>query len=190
MLHVRHGMTNSPEYKTWFAMKRRCKSNDLYIKNGIIVCEEWMNSFTQFYSDMGKKPTPNHTIDRINNDLGYEPGNCRWATVKEQQNNKTNNRNLTYKGVTQTLTEWAEEYNISRPTLSTRIRQGWTIERALNTPTVEHKVIQTHTIDGNTKTIKEWLIEYNRPRRTFLGRVRVGWTITDAIITPSQKKSR
>ena len=134
MLWERHGMSNSPEYSIWRGIKKRCQYDDHYVKNGITVCSEWINNFPQFYADMGDKPTPNHTIDRINNDLGYEPGNCRWATLKEQQNNRTNNHNLTYKGVTQSISEWAREYNIGRQCLRQRVANGWEIERALNTP--------------------------------------------------------
>jgi len=183
-------MSNSLEYQTWQAMKQRCNSDPYYVKKGITICEEWINSFSQFYVDMGDRPTPNHTIDRINNDLGYSPDNCQWATQKEQQNNRTTNRNITHNGITQTAKQWAEKYNLHKQTFYHRIDIGWDIERALNTPPVEHKVIQTHTIEGNTKTIKEWLVEYNRARRTFLYRVQKGWDITDAIITPSRQKTR
>ena len=190
MLYDKHGMTNSPEYKHWFAIKHRCKHKDYYVKKGITVCPEWINSFSQFYADMGDKPSPNHTIDRINNDLGYSPTNCRWATQEEQQNNKTNNRNLTYNGITQTLAQWAREYDFIPEVLSARLQKGMTIEEALNTPKKHSKLSETHTMNGITKTIKEWLIEYNRPRPTFHHRVNSGMTITDAIITPSQRKTR
>ena len=134
MPYERHGMTDSPEHITWQAMKARCKFDPHYVKNGITVCSEWTNSFTQFYADMGNKPSANHSIDRINNDLGYSPDNCRWATQKEQVNNQSSNRNYTYNGVTKNLTQWAEEYHLSYQTLVTRLNRGKTIEQALNTP--------------------------------------------------------
>ena len=134
-----HGMTDSAEYHTWQNIKRRCRSYPTYINKGITVCPEWYNDFNQFYADMGDKPTPNHTIDRINNDLGYCPDNCRWATMKEQNNNKSNVRNYTIEGITLTLSEWCEEYNISFKSVDARVRRGWDISKALNTPVRKYR---------------------------------------------------
>ena len=83
----------SPEYTSWLGMKDRCyrKTNKAfpgYGGRGITVCARWLNSFPNFLADMGRKPSPSHSIDRIENDKGYEPGNCRWATRKEQSNNQ------------------------------------------------------------------------------------------------------
>jgi len=185
-----HGMSNSPEYATWFGIKHRCKHKDYYIKKGIKVCPEWYNDFNQFYADMGNKPTPNHTIDRINNDLGYSPDNCRWATMKEQQNNKTNNRNLTYNGITQTLTQWGIEYDLSTTCIRLRLNKGMTVKEALTTPTETWVINTNYTIDGNTKTVKEWLLEYNIKYKTFLARYSSGWDIVKAMTTPTRKKTR
>jgi len=98
-----HGMESSTEYHSWQGMKDRCfnpnshKYND-YAGRGITVCNEWRNDFTAFYNHVGAKPTCDHTIDRINNNGNYEPGNVRWATVEEQQRNKriykTNNSGI------------------------------------------------------------------------------------------------
>lgn len=85
--------TRSPEYICWTGMKQRClnvnhDSYERYGGRGIIVCDRWLESFEDFLSDMGRKPSPAHSIDRRDNDGHYEPGNCRWATGSEQQTNK------------------------------------------------------------------------------------------------------
>jgi len=90
----RHGMTGIPEYSIWYDMKRRCynkrnKAYHWYGKKGIIICDKWINSFLAFYEDMGPKPFPGAEIDRIDNDKGYFPENCRWTTHTENIRNSS-----------------------------------------------------------------------------------------------------
>jgi len=130
-----HGMTKSVTYKSWSCMFVRCynkNSSDYkhYGERGIKVCQEW-KTFDGFYSDMGDRPK-GKSLDRIDNNKGYCPENCRWATRKEQNNNKRNNHLLTYNGKTKTIAEWAEDRNIKYDTIWARIKYGWNTERALN----------------------------------------------------------
>ena len=107
-----------------------------YGARGIVVCDEWKNNFEPFYDwAMTNGYEENLTIDRIDTNGNYEPSNCRWATMKEQSNNRRNNRTLTYNGQCKNVTQWAEEKGINPRTLSTRLGRGWSIERALETPT-------------------------------------------------------
>lgn len=129
-------MTGTKAYITWAKMINRCgsrttnkKSIKNYIARGITVCDRW-KSFENFYADMGEPPTPKHSIDRINNNGPYSPENCRWASVKEQQNNKRNNRFITFSGDTKTIAQWSEFTGIPYSQLSMRIKK-YGIESAL-----------------------------------------------------------
>ena len=130
---------NSTEYSTWVKMRGRCNcvTNPRYSEwggRGIKVCDRW-NDFSNFLEDMGRKPTPKHSIDRIDNNGHYEPSNCRWATLNEQANNKRSNILMTFKGKTQTMIQWSEELKINYGTLQSRLNTGWTHEDALRVPT-------------------------------------------------------
>lgn len=106
-----------------------------YGARGISVCAEWRSSFERFLSDMGPRPSPSHSIDRIDNDRGYEPGNCRWATAREQGANLAKNVWLEYDGKRLHLQDWARETGVHVMTLHSRLfRLGWSKERALGEP--------------------------------------------------------
>jgi hypothetical protein len=118
-------------YEVWRAMRRRCLNpNDkgyyLYGARGISICERW-SSFTAFEADMGERP-PNTSIDRINNNGNYEPGNCRWATPAQQQTNTRRNRLLTLEGRTMNYAEWAQELGVRRGQIRRWAVAGWTTE--------------------------------------------------------------
>jgi len=135
--YFRHGMWASSEYNAWSAMLKRCRkpntrSYDDYGARGIKVCERWLD-FKNFMADMGQKLTAQHSLDREDNDGDYSPDNCRWATAKEQANNRRTCRLLTVNGVTKNVTQWAEYLGLNRHTVFDRLRYHpeWSPERVL-----------------------------------------------------------
>jgi len=145
----KHGMFNRPEHTVWRKMVERCtspKCKDFprYGGRGVGVCAAWLESFANFYADMGPRPD-GMSIDRIDNDGNYEPANCRWATKAQQSANRSDNVHIEHCGRRQTLTQWANEAGLRPGTLWHRIRAGWPAERALTTPsTINRK--QNHVV--------------------------------------------
>ncbi len=136
----------TPEYKAWAQMKSRClnerdKSYARYGGRGITITSHWQNSFHNFLCDLGYRPTPQHSLDRINNDSGYCKDNCRWATKKQQSRNTKNNRRVTLGSETCTVAEWVERIGLRRQTFQERIRLGWTAEDALLVPSGGHRLV-------------------------------------------------
>lgn len=135
-----HGRTHTQEHNTWAGMRQRCyyKKNrqyHLYGAKGIKVDPAWRDSFEQFFADMGPKPDKHYSLERIDSNKDYTKDNCKWATPKEQANNTSRNRMLTYKGQTKSLTLLAEEYGIGRTTLCNRLFiQKLSLEEALTRP--------------------------------------------------------
>jgi hypothetical protein len=120
--------------RSWRAMLDRCsnRSYPRYGGRGITVCDRWQSSFDNFISDMGHIP-PGLTIERINNNGNYEPGNCRWATRKEQNNNRRDTVFIEHNGERLNISQWAHKLQMSKETLVARIRRGWNKEVALTT---------------------------------------------------------
>ena len=131
----------SVEFKTWAGMKKRCENPQAtfyshYGGRGIGVCDRWQE-FSNFLSDMGKRPSPNHSLDRIDTNCNYEPENCRWATNIEQANNRRITPMVEYKGRTQSIADWARELGFRYWSLRNRlVNLGWSVDRALTTPAV------------------------------------------------------
>jgi hypothetical protein len=124
------------EYQAWNQMRQRCcnpkdRGFRYYGGRGICVSERWQNSFEAFFADMGPKPGPGYSLDRIDNSANYEPGNCRWATRQEQARNMRSNRLLAFGGRTMTLADWAQETGIAWNCLWMRLKYGWSVEDAL-----------------------------------------------------------
>lgn len=128
----KHGDSKSPEYGTWINMILRCQRDPNYAGRGIKVCPQWAESYEKFLSDVGRRPTEAHTLDRINNDGDYEPTNVRWATRKEQSRNKQNTLLITIGTETKCLKEWTEHYQLSYNMVRRRLRRGWSVEQAFN----------------------------------------------------------
>jgi hypothetical protein len=125
---AKHGMSASPEFRIWAAMWTRCTNPRQshwmkYGGRGITICERW-KSFANFYADMGPKPSPEHSIDRRDNNKGYEPSNCRWATQVEQMNNTSRSAKVEYLGRVETITKWAEILGINYSSLRARYQRG------------------------------------------------------------------
>lgn len=137
---VKHHMYKAPEYKIWCAMKQRCLNPGApawknYGGRGVAICERWMK-FENFISDMGRRPTSKHSVERLDNNGGYEPSNCRWATWTAQANNKRTNRKLTHNGETLTLAQWSIRTGVSAANIRTRLQLGWSAMAALSEPLV------------------------------------------------------
>jgi hypothetical protein len=119
-------------------MKQRCSNprspnHRNYAGRGIHVCEAW-NNFETFHADMGDRPSPLHSLERIDNNSGYSPENCKWATQREQQRNTRQNRHLTLNGRTLLIVQWSEETGIPQSHISQRLKAGWSVERTLTQP--------------------------------------------------------
>ncbi len=145
-----HGLSRSLEYGIWSSMKGRCSNPNErrysdYGGRNIAVCERWRKSFVAFLTDMGRKPSELHSIDRINNNGNYScgqckeciennwPFNCRWTTDKVQHRNARNNHIIKFNNKEQCVAAWAEELKMPVSTLAMRLWRGWGIKRALTT---------------------------------------------------------
>lgn len=136
-----NGLSSTREYGVWRDMIRRCYSPSRhdyarYGGRGIVVCDRWRQSLLAFNTDMGPRPSAQHSIDRIDNDGNYCPENCRWATLKEQRANRRPVCGLCvdWRGESHNLSEWGRILGFRSRILYSRIRRGWSIEKTLTTP--------------------------------------------------------
>src|SRR5262249_22186306 len=111
----------------------------LYGGRGISICQRWRKSFVAFYRDVGPRPSRQHSIDRIDNDGHYTPGNVKWSTTKEQNNNRRSCRMLTFHGESLTVEQWAERFGMRADTIRHRLGRGWPVEMALTAPIRSHR---------------------------------------------------
>ena len=133
-----HGMHGTSIYSIWLGIKYRCynkkhKRYKDYGGRGITVCVEWLESFENFYKDVGDRPK-GMSLDRKDNNKGYSKENCKWSTTKEQNNNKRDRKDsnfITYKGKTKTITQWAKRSGLTATTVSDRLKRAWSFEKAI-----------------------------------------------------------
>jgi hypothetical protein len=186
-----HGRSHDSVYRTWRAMINRCENKNLegyylYGGKGVRVCERWRNSFEAFLEDMGEKPSPAHSIDRIDGSLDYSPDNCRWATKREQADNTSRNTHLTFQGETLNVTQWARKLGINPITLFWRLANGWSVEEILKTPARRNTPL---TFQGETLSIAAWARRVGLSKACLRDRLYAGWSVEEALFTPSQRKS-
>ncbi len=144
-----HGGSRDRLYTVWMSTRRRCYDEKLkeyknYGKRGIKVCEyfEKYENFKKWAMENGYVPTAKYgecTLDRIDTSKGYCPENCRWVSLKEQENNRRNNTRVTYNGETKTITQWEQKFGMTKGLLRDRLKRGWTVEDAINRPKQLHK---------------------------------------------------
>lgn len=187
-----------PEYRIWSGIIARCtkpriKNYHNYGGRGITVCERW-RSFDAFFTDMGPRPSPKHSVDRIDNDRGYSPDNCRWSTKREQLRNTRRNVNITIDGITRCTTEWAELKGIHPNLIYYRINElHWDPVKAVSTPNDRRrnrKSVIWLTIHGQTHCLMDWAAISDINDKTIRRRLSDGWSPEDAVFKPSRQRSK
>lgn len=196
-----HGGKNTRLYRIWGGMKNRCgnereEAYKDYGGRGIKVCEEWERDFSNFYKwAMENGYSKELTIDRIDVNGNYCPENCRWVNMKIQCNNRRNNHRVTYKGRTQTIAEWENELGFKKDILSTRLSNGWSVEKAIETPYKQREFKHNYKeikerkvcIEGGTYTLREWCKIMGLNARTIVKRIDRGMDAHEALTTPIKK---
>lgn len=191
-----HASVQTPMYRRWQAIKNRCLNpkNIAYGRyggRGIAICDQWVDSFATFLGDVaaeiGDAPV-GHSLDRIDNTRGYEPGNMRWATPKEQQRNMRTNRLIEVDGETKTLAEWAELSGNHGEVIRARIARGVEPKHAVFDPpmsgrerTRRKRTNRLITIDGVTRCLADWAELSGTHSATIAGRLRRGWSPKTAV---------
>lgn len=168
--------SNTREYRIWKNMKSRCYSpcnaDSSYQVKSIMVCDEWVNSFESFINDMGRAPSDDHSIDRIDNDGNYQKSNCRWATNEAQSKNRGSFNNVfTHLGRSMVLKDWAKEFGIKYTTLHQRIyRSCLSFEEAIK----KDPFNRVFNIGGESMTSTEWCKKIGIKPSLIVDRVRRG----------------
>lgn len=191
MAREQHGLSKSPTYSSWAAMKSRCtneKSNraSVYFNAGVSYCSEWA-SFEAFVSDMGVRPEGT-SLDRFPaRDGNYEKGNCRWATPKEQALNRSTTRWFEWDGLLLSTKDLAAHVGLKRLTLLMRLKRGWSLEKALTTPDDGSSRQKIYLVHGEHLTMKEIEPKYNVSKNTIDTRRKAGVSLDTAVLTPRKQ---
>lgn len=189
-----HGMTGTRAHIRWKHMLSRCynpqsKEYANYGGRGITVCERWRESFQAFYEDMGEPP-PGLQLERKDNNQGYSPDNCCWATVKQQQRNRRVTIFCTFNNETRSLPEWSEITGLPLNLLYDRLAWDWSIERTLTTPVrlarQDFPEGMLLTWNGITQSIRHWAPTVGLNAGTLIDRLRKGWTVEQVLTAPPQ----
>jgi len=170
------------EYLTWLGMKKRCyketnKSFKRYGARGIKVCDRWLNKdgYKNFLEDMGRRPE-GLSLDRTDNDKGYSPSNCRWATAKQQANNRSSNVLLEVDGKVLSISQWADTVGTTRQIIGARLRKNWDVRKAIFTPKRGSAALNVGSIHGKWCILNETKRDYKRSKRAYICRCVCGNT--------------
>ncbi len=188
-------LTEHPLHSMWRAMISRCHSpadKDYQWYGGrerrpIRVARKWHGAegFYRFVEHVGPRPD-GHQLDRIDNNKGYQPGNVRWVTSKTNNNNRRDNKMITYRGKTMSASMWADETGIPRQQISNRINRGWSVKDALTIP-MKAKA-KPLLIDGVSRTATEWAHLTGRKRTTIVNRIRRGMSAREAVFGELERR--
>lgn len=186
-----HGYSGTPTYRVWNSMRQRCHDSNhsayyRYGARGIKVCDRWLESLAAFVEDMGERPR-GMTIDRIDNEKGYFPGNCRWVTPRQQSRNRRDNLRISVGGRKRMAVDVAAENGVGAHMFYQRVNNGWTIEQAVGID--EHYIDGAVTIDGETMTKSQWAKKLGISRQAVDQRIRRGWSVEEALTTPRMSES-
>ncbi len=189
-----HGLSHTPEHRAWSAMRQRCTNPrhpefHNYGGRGLTVCQRWDESFAAFYADMGPRPSAGHSLERVNNDAGYEPSNCIWATDHAQTRNSRHSRVLTWLGKTQCVTDWAREYHLETKTLLERLNRQIPFPQLLDPPLPTRSNLARRPLhhNGRTMWVADWARHVGVAPNTLRARLRLGWPIDRALTAGDQR---
>lgn len=184
------GLYRLPEFGVWMSMRSRCSNADDpdYGGRGIRVCDRWEDSFENFLADMGPRPSPKHSIDRIDVNGNYEPGNVRWATAIEQQRNRRNTVRVLVAGRTVSLCDLSEETGLPMSTLRRRYRSGWSGDSMVAPKKTALKKERKVAFSGRELSVTEWSNETGIPWETIHTRLVSGWSVERTLTTPNAKR--
>jgi hypothetical protein len=194
---TKHGLSRTTLYRKFTGMKRRCYSvkDKHYVDyggRGIKIYDEWLKDFQKFYDwSISNGYKPGLSIDRIDNNDGYYPWNCRYVDIKKQQNNKRNNKIIIFKGEAMCVNDWSRKTKIPSNVISSRLRMGWSVKDALTRRVEKHKPkFHMITFNGETLNVAQWARKRCIQAGTLRARLRKGWSIEQALTVPVLSQRR